>query len=82
MQDANQNKDAWDRLIEFEVAKDKLVALTDPTKGPRQDNIPSGIVADFDKQSLNENATNASFDGAEFYDLEQYSQNSPSMRKS
>merc|ERR1712228_253669 len=41
--DANQNKQAWNDLIEFEVDKKKLVSLVDPKIGIRQDNVLSGI---------------------------------------
>ena len=70
--DANKNRDAWHKLLEFDEPKSKLVALTDPSKGVRQDNIPNGIISEFDKKSLLHDATNSFFDGASFYDKHQY----------
>ena len=70
--DANKNKDDWNRLVEFEVPKKRLFALIDPLKGVRQDNIANGIVSEYHRSALHQNATNSSFDGANFYDLQQF----------
>lgn len=70
--DANKNMDDWNRLVEFGVPKKRMFALIDPLKGVRQDNIANGIVSEYHRSALHQNATNSSFDGANFYDLQQF----------
>eukprot|EP01083_Nonionella_stella_P140515 431006_1 len=70
--DAAKDKEAWNELTTFEVDQSKLRDLTDATNNVRQDNIPNGITAEFDRKTLNHDATNESFDGATFYDHHQY----------
>merc|ERR1712228_166089 len=48
------------------------MGLIDPLKGVRQDNIANGIVSEYHRSALHQNATNSSFDGANFYDLQQF----------
>eukprot|EP01084_Bolivina_argentea_P303052 523169_1 len=68
--EANANLIGWNKLISFSLNSEDLVQMD--SKTPRQDVIPNGIVGEFGFDALNYDASNASFDGAKFYDHHQY----------
>ena len=69
--DADNNRDAWKRLVDFDVPAEKLTVLRyiDDKPLPRQDTIPNGIISEFSREELNYDATTNNFNGSKFYDL-------------
>eukprot|EP01084_Bolivina_argentea_P317816 551061_1 len=78
-QDASKDEVSFDTLVHWNVTKNKLTKLKQEKDGskayPRQDNIPNGIIAEYNKDDLNYDASNADFNGARFYDHHQYLSN-------
>ena len=72
--DADKDRDAWQRLVQWNVPAEKLTVLRHISDAPlpRQDSIPNGVVSEFSREELNYDATNSKFDGAKFYDLHSY----------
>eukprot|EP01083_Nonionella_stella_P256747 879597_1 len=74
--DGDKNKDAWNELISYEIASNKLVQLKplitngamEETVVARQDTIPNGLTAQYNKAVLDTTVSTKAFDASAFYD--------------
>eukprot|EP01083_Nonionella_stella_P282642 961769_1 len=78
--DGAKNKGAWDALISYEIPASKLVQLkpliangaVKETVVARQDTIPNGLTAQYNKTILDTTVSTKTFDASAFYDHHVY----------